>query len=347
MALALIDIGADVNIFERKGFLYDPAFPLPERLTARISGEFRDDTVFTFEHPGAYRYLQGRRKVGLLTYESTVVPPHWVEGVNKHLDLLLLPSRFCCDIFKSAGVPEEKMDLLPYGYDPDIYFPAPDSAKGNGDPYRFLTVASPHKREGIETVLAAYRAAFSRTDDVTLTVKVNYLPGAKTKPFEYAALKQMAADFNGDSHAPPVTLETDYLPPEKVADLYRASSCVVSATRGEGFGLVFLEAAACGIPLIVTGWSGHMDFVQNADTRLVKYTLRPAAEMQYDCQSQESLLADADTDDLARCMRAAYDARTTPRTPPDREWLKQYTWNHLAAVWAGRESARGTGFDAR
>lgn len=332
MALALIDLKCDVQLFERKGFLYNPDFPLPDRMLSRVTQTFRDDAVFTFEHPGAYHYLQGAMKIGMLTYESTVVPSHWVLEVNQHLDLLLLPSAFCFDIFQKAGVPKDRMAVLPYGYDPEIYFPSVHSEKDPKDAtWRFLTVASPHKREGIEKVLAAYRAAFSDKDDVSLSIKLNYLPGKKTKPFEYAALGDAVCKFSADPNAPKVSLLPDYLPPTGVADLYRQASCLVSATRGEGFGLVFLEAAACNLPIIVTGWSGHMDFVHHADTRLVSYTLRPAAEMQYDCQSKESLLASPDVNDLSQKMRDAFDQRSTRPAAPHRDWLTRYTWQNLAA----------------
>ena len=331
MALGLIDIGEDVRIFERKGFLYNPDFRLPERMTARISQSFRDDAVFTFEHPGVYDYLTGRFKIGMLTYESTVVPTHWVDGVLKHLDVLFLPSTFCMEIFDRAGVSEERTALLPYGYDPKIYFPPAEGERGgSGAPFEFLTVASPHKREGIEKVLAAYRKAFSAHDDVTLTVKLSYLPGKKTKPFECDALTQQIERFVADENAPTVRLLPEYLLPKEVADLYRRASCLVSATRGEGFGLPFLEAAACDLPIIVTGWSGHMDFIKNADARLVDYKLRPAAEMQYDCQSKASLLADPDENDLAQKMREASDERDRLRPAKNRDWLEPYTWNRLA-----------------
>ncbi len=331
MALGLIDIGADVRIYERKGFLYNADFHLEARMTDCIAQSFRDDAVFTFEHPGVYEYLQGRMKIGMLTYESTVVPAHWVEGVMNHLDLLLLPSTFCMDIFETAGVPEDRLALLPYGYDPEIYYPPSEAERaGRTAPFRFLTVASPHKREGIEKVLEAYRAAFSATDDVALTVKLSYLPGKKTKPFECAALTERVERFSKDPGAPSITLLPDYLPPKGVADLYRAASCLVSATRGEGFGLPFLEAAACDLPMIVTGWSGHMDFVRNADARLVDYKLRPAAEMQYDCQSKDSLLADPNANDLAEKMRDAFEKRNVSASSPSRDWLARYTWNSLA-----------------
>jgi glycosyltransferase involved in cell wall biosynthesis len=337
MASALLDIGCDINVFERKGFLYREDFKLPERLTARVTNSFRDDAVFTFEHPNVYDYLKGRLKIGLLTYETTVVPSRWVECVNQHLDVLLMPSTFCFEIFEKAGVPKERMVIQPYGFDPDVYYPkdSSDARAASDEEFRFLTVTSPHKREGVENVLSAYRAAFSSADDVSLTIKANYLPGAKTKPFEYAAFAQMIQDFASDPKSPKIRLISEYLAARQLADLYRASSCLVSATRGEGFGMVFLEAAASGVPIIVTGWSGHMDFVGNANARTVKFRLRPAKEMQYDCQSDESLLAEADVNDLARHMRESFDERTCEKPPFSRDWLKRYSWSFLAQEFVG------------
>jgi glycosyltransferase involved in cell wall biosynthesis len=332
MASALLDIGCDVNVFERKGFLYREDFKLPERLTALVTNSFRDDAVFTFEHPNVYDYLKGRLKIGLLTYETTVVPTHWVERVNRYLDVLLMPSTFCYEIFEKAGVPRERMVIQPYGFDPDIYYPnrLPKSSPSLDDEFRFLTVTSPHKREGVENVLLAYRASFSNADNVSLTLKVNYLPGAKTKPFEYASLTRMIQSFAADPTSPRIRLISEYLSASKLADLYRASSCLVSATRGEGFGMVFLEAAACGVPIIVTGWSGHMDFVGKANARLVKYRLRPAEEMQYDCTSEESLLAETDVNDLAKHMRESFENRERTHASAESDWLSRYTWPFLA-----------------
>ena len=37
---------------------------------------------------------------------------------------------------------------------------------------------------------------------------------------------------------------------------------LVAPTRGEGWGLPLLDAATCGLPVITTGYSGHMDFMK-------------------------------------------------------------------------------------
>ena len=43
---------------------------------------------------------------------------------------------------------------------------------------------------------------------------------------------------------------------------------MVSLTKGEGFGRPLLEFTASKKPLIVSGWSGHMDFIK-PDTAIV------------------------------------------------------------------------------
>jgi glycosyltransferase involved in cell wall biosynthesis len=44
-------------------------------------------------------------------------------------------------------------------------------------------------------------------------------------------------------------------------------------TRGEGFGLPLLEAAASGLPVITTNWSGHLDFMNLGKFIPVDFTL--------------------------------------------------------------------------
>ena len=72
----------------------------------------------------------------------------------------------------------------------------------------------------------------------------------------------------------------------EMVSLYRNESvkCLVSLTRGEGYGLPILEAAAAGLPTIVTGWSGHIDFLRNGKFISVDYNLTPIHSSRVDGQ---------------------------------------------------------------
>ena len=62
---------------------------------------------------------------------------------------------------------------------------------------------------------------------------------------------------------------------EEVAALidHRNIKVYVSATRGEGYGLPLIEAASAGKPIVVTNWSGHLEFLQRENFGKVDYDL--------------------------------------------------------------------------
>jgi len=84
-----------------------------------------------------------------------------------------------------------------------------------------------------------------------------------SKPFyltEYGYYTQYAAPFG--FYVNQIT-QADYLTRAyKYAARFPQVKALVALTRGEGYGLPILEAAASGLPVIATGWSGHMDFLK-------------------------------------------------------------------------------------
>ena len=54
---------------------------------------------------------------------------------------------------------------------------------------------------------------------------------------------------------------------EEMHSLYRHEkiSAFLALPHGEGFGLPIFEAAYSGIPVVATGWSGHLDFLTDKD----------------------------------------------------------------------------------
>ena len=78
--------------------------------------------------------------------------------------------------------------------------------------------------------------------------------------------------------APNIRLETRTLPAADLHALTAASDIVLSLHRSEGFGLVLAEAMLLGKPVIATGWSGNMTFMDADSAALVRYDLVPAQD---------------------------------------------------------------------
>src|SRR5688500_17501118 len=78
-----------------------------------------------------------------------------------------------------------------------------------------------------------------------------------------AGLGQSLAD------RPDLVLWGVLLSPAELASLYRATRAFVLASRGEGWGRPYLEAMACGIPVIGTCAGGNEDFMNPENSNLV------------------------------------------------------------------------------
>ena len=52
-----------------------------------------------------------------------------------------------------------------------------------------------------------------------------------------------------------------YVPEEEKADHYRLADAFVMPGRGEGFGIVYLEALACGVPVVASTADASMEAV--------------------------------------------------------------------------------------
>jgi len=78
---------------------------------------------------------------------------------------------------------------------------------------------------------------------------------------------------------------------EEMNDLYNHTKvkAMVSFTKGEGYGRPLLEFSLTGKPVIASGWSGHLDFLNPEFTTLVKGQL----ENVHDSAANDWLLKEA------------------------------------------------------
>jgi glycosyltransferase involved in cell wall biosynthesis len=81
---------------------------------------------------------------------------------------------------------------------------------------------------------------------------------------------------------------------------------VLSLHRAEGFGLVLAEAMALGKPVVATGWSGNMDFMNDRNSCPVGYELVTLDRTHLDYHAGQQW-AEPDVDHAAHLMRRLID----------------------------------------
>ncbi len=99
-------------------------------------------------------------------------------------------------------------------------------------------LASSEKYKGVDETMEALPAVAARTPNVTYVIAGD---GDDRARLEAKAKALGVADR---------VVFTGYVREEDKPDLYRLADCFCMPGRGEGFGIVYLEALACGVPVI-------------------------------------------------------------------------------------------------
>jgi len=156
-------------------------------------------------------------------------------------------------------------------------------------------VLSSFPRKNPTACIASFKRAFPRGDEpVGLVVKVMRAPN--DNPIWRAMLAEAARDKR-------IRVISETLSRGGVLDLYRACDCFVSLHRAEGFGRGIAEAMMLGKPVIVTGYSGSLDFATPATAALVDYRRTALAAGDYPFGAGQNW-AEPDVDHAAWWMRA-------------------------------------------
>ena len=224
-----------------------------------------------------------------LYYELNTVPPDVVAAINSN-DHVYVTSSFVQQVFARHGV-VVPMTVLGHGFDPRHY---PYVPRTRGKEFVFLCVAEPTSRKNLPMLVRCFERAFQGVPDVRLVLKLGVRRGEDLLRHHI-------------SRPDRVTLDTRLLPEERdVAALYRQAHCFVLPTRAEGFGMPILEAMATGLPVIVTNYSGPLDFCTEANAYLLNS--RRLVDSDPDCFPYiAGQWADPDPDHLIHLLRHVHD----------------------------------------
>ena len=223
-------------------------------------------------------------------WEESLLPAETVDVLNGSFLGVLAPSRFVAKALQDSGV---SLPVHVVGFAPDLAdFQNLPSAARPAVATRFLHVSSAFPRKGVDVLLAAYARAFRAGDAVHLVIK--------TFPNPHNDVQKQIDDLRrSDPGLASIDLIDADIDRPAMLRLYTDADAVVLPTRGEGFNIPAAEAMAAGIPLIVTGHGGHMDFCTGA-ARLLKFKLAPSRSH---LATPMSLWAEPDVQDLTAALR--------------------------------------------
>ena len=240
--------------------------------------------------------------LSLFFWEESLVPTDTVAVLNGGFRGVAAPSRSVAKALVDSGV-QVPVRVVRQAPRLDAFTALRRERRERpAGPFTFLHVSSCFPRKGVDVLLAAYASAFRAGDDVHLVIK-GFPNPHNTVAADLARLRAQHPDLA------PVTLIDEDLGRDALLDFYRQADAMVLPSRGEGYNLPAAEAMAAGIPLIVTGCGGHMDFLPapgppgaTPDVRLLRFRFTPSGSH---LATPFSLWAEPDEADLVDALRTA------------------------------------------
>ena len=257
------------------------------------------DAWFQITVPNEFQSVGKHLNVGVTAgIETTICDPSWIEGCNR-MNLNLVSSQHAKTVFENSQFEQKDsttnkttaiikltspVETLFEGVDLNKYFKTIPTqtdliqqiSKIKED-FAFLFVGHwlqgdfGEDRKNVGYMIKAFLEVFKgKTNPPALIMKTN---SATTSIMDRNSMleKIEAVRKTVKGRIPNIYLLHGDLEDEDVNDLYNHSKvkAMVSFTKGEGFGRPLLEFTVTEKPVIASGWSGHIDFLDKDAAILV------------------------------------------------------------------------------
>jgi len=270
-----------------------------------------DATEFVFRDT---KYVRGKYNIGIWYWELSEFPKRFALALRL-VDEIWATSTFIADtLAKVSSAPVVKITyplIMPRRI--PTYTESRNRFDFMKDKFVFVFAfdfRSVLQRKNPMGLIGAFRKAFSETDNVMLVI--NQINSQKDEN----SAKSLVEATNGF----PIKIIDGPLSSVDYLAFLAASDCYVSLHRSEGLGIPLAEAMYLGKPVIATGYSGNLDFMNTNNSLLVKYQLKQLNRTYYPYE-RGSVWAEPDENDAARLMRWLYEHREEAKELGDRASL--------------------------
>lgn len=232
------------------------------------------DISFQVQLPDEWDPDLARVNVGITAaVETDRCSPAWVECCNR-MDAVIVPSFHTKKVIQDSGSLSTPIYVVPEWYFEEI---DSDNLEKNhrldlelDTSFNFLLVGTftggepLTDRKNIYSTVKWFCEAFEDDPDVTLVLKTSHGRGTRIdRQITRNKIRALVSEVRSGPY-PKIKFIHGNLFPDEMVQIYKDDRihCLLSLTRGEGFGLPLLEASACELPVIVTNWSAHLDFLK-------------------------------------------------------------------------------------
>lgn len=271
-------------------------------------------------------------------FETDAAPMSWLLPLRA-IDEIWVPSENNKEAYIRAGVNAKKIFVIPHGVDVDRFNPEVQPLKYNRGNFNFGSLFDWTERKNPIALIRAYYNAFCEGEDVTLTIRTFWrFPIEKTKEHITSQVQAIKDDYRDRKDFPRILFWFDTMDEKVVPNFYKSFDCFVMPTRGEGFGLPFLEAMACGIPTIGPAWGGNTQFMHKGNSILIEGKLVPIENRQFlsiQPQYAGQRWFDINEEELSKAMRWVYENQTAAKKLADvaiSEIRDKLTWKNTAEI---------------
>ena len=239
----------------------------------------------------------GKINIGVTAgIETTIIPKDWVDGCNR-MDLVITTSQHSKAGITGTAWTERQKDTQAViaehrvNKPVEVLFEGADYKQTDGlskldsieEDFCFLFVGHwlqgnlYHDRKDVGGMIQTFLSAFSRAKGkkpalILKTSSANF--SIRDREEILKKVNDVASKVNSDLS---IYLLHGDLSPEDMWKLYNHPKvkASLSFTHGEGFGRPLLEFSLTGKPVIASNWSGHVDFLSNEGSVLLKGDLKP------------------------------------------------------------------------
>jgi len=243
--------------------------------------EDKFDLSIQVQLPDEWNPNLAKRNIGISAFvETDRCNPKWIEACNK-MDMIIVPSEFTKNVAKRSGILMTQIVVIPEWFNEAVINKMSEDEKVLEDSrmkfksdFNFLiisqlTAANPKDdRKNIYNAIKWTLEEFDHDTNVGIVIKTNMGKGSSIdRKITINTIQKMLDSINTKNKKNRITLLHGNMKKEEIACLYKHNKikAIISPTRGEGYGLPLVDAAASGLPVVATDKTGHVDFLTIED----------------------------------------------------------------------------------